>query len=404
MGEFDLIERFFKQKVAPAPANQARAATNSIVLGIGDDCALLQPAPGTQLAVSTDMLVEGRHFFADVDPSALGHKALAVNLSDLAAMGAEPLAFTLALALPPARAQDAPWLDAFSDGLLALAGAHGCALVGGDTTAGPLNICITVFGQVPAGQALRRDGAQAGDELWVSGTLGDARLALGALRGEWSLPAAALAAARQRLERPTPRVALGRYLRGIATSCIDVSDGLVGDVGHILKASGVGAVIETHKTIELIAAGALLTGAIGQFDSNFPVASKASVAPHPSLSPQGRGRSAALDLHPLPQSAGTPVSPPLPLGEGRREGQPRNPGQTDDPAHWLTRCVLSGGDDYELAFTAPFSARAAVQAAAKRCATPVTRIGRIQAAPGLRLVDAQGRETASDFRSFDHFA
>ena len=195
MGEFDLIERFFKQKAAPTPANQAQTATNSIVLGIGDDCALLQPAPGMQLAVSTDMLVEGRHFFADVDPLALGHKALAVNLSDLAAMGATPLAFTLALALPPARAQDAGWLDAFSDGLLALAGAHGCALVGGDTTAGPLAICITVFGQVPAGQALRRDGAQAGDELWVSGTLGDARLALGALRGEWTLPPERLAAA-----------------------------------------------------------------------------------------------------------------------------------------------------------------------------------------------------------------
>ena len=404
MGEFDLIERFFKQKAAPTPANQAQTATNSIVLGIGDDCALLQPAPGMQLAVSTDMLVEGRHFFADVDPLALGHKALAVNLSDLAAMGATPLAFTLALALPPARAQDAAWLDAFSDGLLALAGAHGCALVGGDTTAGPLAICITVFGQMPAGQALRRDGAQAGDELWVSGTLGDARLALGALRGEWTLPAAALAAARQRLERPTPRVALGLALRGIATSCIDVSDGLVGDVGHILKASGVGAVIEIQQTIELIAVRALLTSTTGPFDSNAPASSRASVAPHPARSPEGRGRSAAPDLHPPPPGKGSPVFLPLPLGEGRGEGQPRNPAQPPHPTQWLTRCVLSGGDDYELAFTAPPSAHAAVQAAAKHCATPVTRIGRITAAPGLRLVDAQGREMASDFRSFDHFA
>ncbi|MFT4195680.1 MAG: AIR synthase related protein, partial [Ottowia sp.] len=169
-----------------------------MVLGIGDDCALLQPAPGMQLAVSTDMLVEGRHFFADVDPAALGHKALAVNLSDLAAMGAEPLACTLALALPPGRARDAAWLGAFAGGLQALAAEHACPLVGGDTTAGPLNICITVFGQVPAGQALRRDGARAGDELWASGTLGDARLALLALRGDITLPPPVLAAARQR--------------------------------------------------------------------------------------------------------------------------------------------------------------------------------------------------------------
>ena len=339
MGEFDLIERFFKQKSAPAPANQAQAATNSIVLGIGDDCALLQPAPGTQLAVSTDMLVEGRHFFADVDPSALGHKALAVNLSDLAAMGAEPLAFTLALALPPARAQDAPWLDAFSDGLLALAGAHGCALVGGDTTAGPLTLCITVFGQVPAGHALRRDGARAGDDLWVSGTLGDARLALAALRGEIDLPAEALAQARQRLERPTPRLALGTALRGIAHSAIDVSDGLAGDLGHILKASQVGAAIEAVDASKLIASRALLAGA----ESPFGLKS-------------------------------------------------------------LLSFILTGGDDYELAFTAPPAARAAVQAAAQRAATPVTRIGRIEAEPGLRLIDADGRVTPLAARAFDHFA
>ena len=339
MGEFDLIERFFKQKAAPTPANQAQTATNSIVLGIGDDCALLQPAPGMQLAVSTDMLVEGRHFFADVDPLALGHKALAVNLSDLAAMGATPLAFTLALALPPARAQDAAWLDAFSDGLLALAGAHGCALVGGDTTAGPLAICITVFGQMPAGQALRRDGAQAGDELWVSGTLGDARLALGALRGEWTLPAAALAAARQRLERPTPRVALGLALRGVASSALDVSDGLLGDLGHILRASGVGACIDASKTTELIAVGAYLTSANGQSD-----------------------------------------------------------------AEYLRQCALAGGDDYELAFTAAPERRGDVAAAAQASATAVTRIGVVQDAPGLRLIDAQGRPLTARYASFDHFA
>ncbi|MEO7938751.1 MAG: thiamine-phosphate kinase, partial [Burkholderiaceae bacterium] len=234
MGEFDLIARYFHQPVR-------RAA-----LGVGDDCALLRMAPGQQLAVSCDMLVLGRHFLPEDDPNALGHKSLAVNLSDLAACGARPLAFTLALALPDA---DASWLEPFSQGLLALARAHDCELVGGDTTRGPLTICITVFGEVPAqgtgSQALLRSGARAGDDLYVSGTLGDARLALEAARGQWTLPQAALATASQRLHRPTPRVALGLALRGIAHAAIDVSDGLLGDLGHVLKASGVGACIQT---------------------------------------------------------------------------------------------------------------------------------------------------------------
>ncbi|WP_453933225.1 thiamine-phosphate kinase [Acidovorax temperans] len=251
MGEFDLIARYFTRPVRHA------------ALGVGDDCALLAPRPGMQLAISSDMLVEGRHFFADVDPEALGHKALAVNLSDLAACGARPLAFMLALALPRA---DEAWLAGFSKGLLLLADAHGCELVGGDTTQGPLNICITVFGEVPAGQALLRSGARAGDDIYVSGTLGDARLALEALLGHIHLPDDLLAQARQRLERPTPRVALGLALRGIASSAMDVSDGLLGDFGHILKASGVGASIRTDETIKLIAAGAYPSSATGQFD------------------------------------------------------------------------------------------------------------------------------------------
>ena len=230
---------------------------------MGDDCALLAPRPGMHLAISSDMLVEGRHFFADVEPEALGHKALAVNLSDLAACGARPLAFTLALALPRV---DEAWLAGFSKGLLALADVHGCELVGGDTTQGPLNICITVFGEVPAGQALLRSGARAGDDIYVSGTLGDARLALEALLGHIHLPDELLAQARLRLERPTPRVALGLALRGIASSAMDVSDGLLGDFGHILKASGVGACIRTDETIKLIAAGAFPSSATGQFD------------------------------------------------------------------------------------------------------------------------------------------
>ncbi len=339
MGEFELIDRFFKRKSPPPPTPPADNATQTIALGIGDDCALLQPTPGQQLAISTDMLVEGRHFFADVDPESLGHKALAVNLSDLAAMGAAPLGFTLALALPPERACDEAWLGGFARGLLALADAHACPLIGGDTTAGPLNLCITVFGQVPAGQALRRDGARAGDDVWVSGTLGDARLALGALRGEWALPPDVLAAARQRLERPTPRLALGLALRGIASAAADVSDGLAGDLGHILQASRVGAVLDSA-------------------DASFLIAE-----------------------HALPSSAGGPFDP------DRR---------------W--HMALTGGDDYELAFTAPPAARAAVQAAGERAATPVTRIGRIEAAPGLRLTGADGRTTPLAARAFDHFA
>ncbi|HEY3049359.1 MAG TPA: thiamine-phosphate kinase [Polaromonas sp.] len=332
MGEFDLIARYFTRPAAKA------------ALGVGDDCALLQPTPGTQLAISSDMLVEGRHFFADVDPGALGHKALAVNLSDLAACGATPLAFTLALALPHA---DEAWLKPFSRGLLALADAHGCELIGGDTTQGPLNLCITVFGEVPVvngkSQALLRSGARAGDDVYVSGTLGDARLALEAKRGTITLPANVsaelLAQARQRLEQPTPRVALGQALRGVASAAIDVSDGLLGDLQHILQASQVGASIDTSVAINLIAACTQPEWTTGLI-----------------------------------------------------------------PLNKQLEYVLAGGDDYELAFTAPVSAREAVQAAARQANTPVTRIGRIEKDPGLRLLDGQGQTLPGSFASFDHFA
>ena len=201
MGEFELIERFFQR-----PARRA-------VLGVGDDCALIQPTAGQQLAISSDMLVEGRHFLSTVDPVRLGHKALAVNLSDLAACGATPVAFTLALALPRA---DHGWLEGFSRGLYRLADTHGCELIGGDTTQGPLTIAITVFGEVPPDQALLRHAAEVGDDIWVSGTLGDARLALEVFRGHQSLPGEAFERCRLRMELPTPRVALGLALRGIA--------------------------------------------------------------------------------------------------------------------------------------------------------------------------------------------
>lgn len=230
MGEFDLIARYFTR-----PARRA-------VTGVGDDCALWQPQPGMQLAVSSDMLVEGRHFLSTVSPQRLGHKALAVNLSDLAACGARPLAFTLALSLPRI---DPAWLQGFSQGLFMLADAHGCELIGGDTTQGPLNMCITVFGEVPPGDALLRGTAQAGDDIYVSGTVGDARLALEVFRGTAKLDSDLFESARLRMEQPEPRVALGLALRGIANACIDISDGLVGDLGHLLKASGVGAVLTT---------------------------------------------------------------------------------------------------------------------------------------------------------------
>ena len=229
LGEFDLIARYFTR-----PARRA-------ALGVGDDCALLAVAPGMQLATSCDMLVEGRHFLSTVAPEHLAHKALAVNLSDLAACGAAPLAFTLALALPRV---DEGWLDGFACGLFELADAHDCELVGGDTTQGPLNICITVFGEVPLGAALLRSGARAGDDIYVSGTLGDARLALETFRGKLALPGSDFAAARIAMERPQPRLALGRALRGVASSAIDLSDGLLGDLGHVLRSSGVGAVVE----------------------------------------------------------------------------------------------------------------------------------------------------------------
>lgn len=234
LSEFDLIQHYFQR---PHPGRP------TTVLGIGDDCALLQPVPGQQLAISSDMLVEGRHFFAGADARMLGHKCLAVNLSDLAAMGATPTAFTLALALPEANRD---WLAGFSAGLFALADLHDCELIGGDTTKGPLTICITIFGQLAPGQALRRDAAQPGDDVWISGTLGDARLALASYWNEHVLTPDQLELAAPRMHMPAPRVALGRALAqgGLAHAALDISDGLIGDLGHILAASKVGATLD----------------------------------------------------------------------------------------------------------------------------------------------------------------
>jgi thiamine-monophosphate kinase len=322
-GEFGLIARHFTRPAQVRPP--------SVALGVGDDGALLQPTPGHQIVIASDMLVEGRHFFPDADPEALGHKALAVNLSDLAAMGARPLGCTLALALP---AVHDGWLAAFAHGLFALADAHGCPLVGGDTTRGPLNICITVLGEVLPGQALRRDAARADDDLWLSGRTGEARLALAQrLNQPWAaaLEPTDLAQAQARMDRPTPRLALGQALAGLAHAAIDISDGLAGDLGHILRASALGAEID---------------------EAALPLAPGIAVLPLP----------------------------------------------------WRRECLLHGGDDYELLFTAAPGDRERVAAAAAASHTPVSRIGRLRAAPALVLVDAAGERHALAPRGHDHFA
>ena len=317
--EFALIRRHFTR---PAPDG---------VLGVGDDCALLPPMAG-HLAISTDLLVEGIHFFPDVDPVALGHKALAVNLSDLAAMGATPRACTLAIALPRV---DDDWLAAFARGFFALADEHGCALVGGDTTRSPqgVTIDVTIFGEVPGADALRRGGASAGDDIWVSGWLGDADVALRLLLADGSVDdpdGTLLAATRRALEWPQPRVALGLALRGLASAALDISDGLAQDLGHILAASGVGAELRV---------------------------------------------------------ADLPLSPAL----------------STLPATTARRSALSGGDVYELCFCAPPAARDAIDALSARLSLPLTRVGRIDAGCGLRVVDETGIELPSVRGGFDHF-
>ena len=227
-GEFELIRRFFTR---PAP---------HALLGVGDDAALIDLTPGMSLATSTDMLVSGRHFFSDVNPYLLGRKSLAVNLSDMAAMAARPRWATLALALPTV---DETWLEHFSRGFFSLADEYKVELIGGDTTAGPLNICVQIMGEVAPTQALRRDGAKVGDDIWVSGELGAAALALHAMQNKIVLSSDSLARCALRLHDPSPRVVLGLALRGIALCAIDVSDGLLADLGHILERSKVGAEI-----------------------------------------------------------------------------------------------------------------------------------------------------------------
>lgn len=238
-GEFDVIRRFFhRHQFTPSDLKLNLEDAQDVLLGIGDDCALLSPPPlGEVFAITSDMLIEGRHFLKDTNPTLLGHKCLAVNLSDLAAMGAKPIAYNLSISLPE---MNPAWLEQFSNGLHGIADHYHCQLLGGDTTAGPLCISITAFGHVAPKQALSRHLAELGDDIWVSGDVGDARLVLGCRRGEWQLdiPWQDKSA---RMDAPTPRIELGLGLGGLAHAAIDVSDGLLGDLKHILVASKVGA-------------------------------------------------------------------------------------------------------------------------------------------------------------------
>lgn len=316
--EFELIRRYFTR---PAP---------TAGLGVGDDCALLKPPAGLVLALTTDTLAEGTHFLPGTDARRLGHKSLAVNLSDLAAMGADPRWFLLAITLPDA---DEAWIEPFAAGMFALAEAHAVELVGGDTTRGPRAITITAIGTLPPGYALRRDAAAAGDDVWLSGATGEAALGLAHLKGRIALAPDAAAACVARLERPEPRVALGKRLRGVAAAAIDVSDGLLADLGHVAAQSRLAAEVEYEA---------------------------------------------------IPRAAAIAGCPDRALAD---------------------ECMLAGGDDYELVFTASPEKRGDVEAAGRAAGVPVTRIGRMASgAPGVRLLDRAGKPLPVDRLGFDHFA
>jgi thiamine-monophosphate kinase len=315
--EFDLIRQYFT-RTAP-----------SAVLGVGDDAALLKIADGMELAVSADMLVAGTHFFPDTDAYLIGWKALAVNVSDMAAMGAVPKWATLAIALPTA---DEAWVKRFAEGFFACASRYQVELIGGDTTRGPLNVSAQIMGEVPAGKAIRRSGAKSGDEIWVSGTLGSAALALAALQGHYKLDENELDSCLPALHRPTPRIELGLLIGATAHSAIDISDGLLADLGHILKASDVGAEIRLG------------------------------------------------DL-PVSQTVSTHFADPR-----------------------VQQMVLTGGDDYELCFTAPARQHGEIAKLTSLLAIPLTCIGRITEHPGLVVRGFEDEVLSIDAHGFDHFA
>ena len=313
--EFNLIAKYFTR------------ATPGADLGVGDDAALLRVSKGHQLAISVDMLVAGTHFFHDAAPYDIGWKSLAVNISDMAAMGAEPKWATLAIALPEI---NEPWLAEFSRGLFACADTFKVDLIGGDTTRGPLNVSVQIMGEVPTGQALRRDGAKLDDDIWVSGRLGSAALGLTHLQGKISLNAAVAENCLQALHTPSPRTELGLALRNTANSCIDVSDGLLADLGHILKASNLGATVTLDN--------------IGCHDY--------------------------LRSH---------------LNETI-----------------IQQCILAGGDDYELVFTAPQSQRSAIEQLSRQLNLPISLIGKTTEDPDIKVMFKQ-QMLAISKKGFDHF-
>lgn len=316
--EFDLIQQFFSR------------ATTQTDLGVGDDSALISITHGMQLAISTDMLVAGTHFFADCDAFQLGWKSLAVNVSDMAAMGAQPKWATLAIALPDV---NPAWLDQFSGGFFSCANQFSVDLIGGDTTRGPLTISIQIMGEVPIGKAIKRSGAQLHDDIWVSGQLGSAALGLAYLQKNHlnrSLNADDIANCLQALNAPTPRIALGLSLRGIATSNIDISDGLLADLGHILRASNFGATLN-------------------------------------------------LEAIPCIEVLKTSIQNPI-----------------------TQNYVLAAGDDYELCFTAPKSARNIIESIAQQINCPVSLVGEIHTGNDLKVM-YQNQQLNISKKGFDHF-
>lgn len=315
MSEFNLIAKYFTRNAVNAD------------LGVGDDAALIRINQGQQLAVSTDMSVANTHFYANAAPFDIGWKCMAVNISDMAAMGAIPKWATLAIALPEL---NEPWLAEFSCGLFACSDEFQVSLIGGDTTRGALNISVQIMGEVPVGKALLRSSAQAGDDIWVSGCLGSAAIGLLHLQNKIQLPDNVASACLNDLHHPQPRVALGLALRGIANSCIDVSDGLVADLGHILKASKLGAIVELDK-----------------------------IPCHEFLSEQ--------------------LSKPE-----------------------VQQCILAGGDDYELVFTAPASQRTAIQLLRRQLNLPLSLIGETTQNIGLHVMFKQQILDISK-KGFDHF-
>ncbi len=320
LSEFEIIRQYFSQ------------ASPTARLGVGDDAAIISLSPGKELVVSTDTLVSGQHFLADTDPLKLGHKSLAVNLSDMAAMGASPRWAMLAITLPrQLLKENSQWIGEFSKGFYTLAQKHHVALIGGDTTSGPLNICVQIMGEVDHGKALLRSKAQPNDDIWISGSLGDAALVLAHQQQRIQLQSVELEKCLPALLTPIPRIELGQQLINYANSAIDISDGLLADLGHILDCSDVGAIINFNA----VACSDILQNYL----------------PHPDV----------------------------------------------------INCLLAGGDDYELCFTASTINRLEIERLSAKLSIQLTRIGKTTAIKGLTVLDSGGNELTQEKKGYEHF-